>query len=322
MPYPVTRLLLAAALLIPGAAGNALAAWPERPVTLVAQFAAGGINDLLARLTAERLQAAFKRPFVVENQVGAGGIIATERVARATPDGYTLLFSTISQITIAPYTNKISYDPVREFTPISTVATAPFFITVNDRFPARTIEEFIAYVKSKPGALPYGSAGPGSLSHLASAIFLKRAGLDMIHVPYKGLAPALTDLLAGNIVMLSPSPIELQAYRESKLLRLLAVSSPERNRAYPDVPAVAEMFPGHSVVTWNGLLAPAGTAGDIVAALAGEIAAAEKSTEFQVRLQKLGVDPLDRTPEEFAAMIAADLKRWRDIVHEMGLEPQ
>src|SRR5581483_1851292 len=150
LPF-LKRSILAAALLVPAAAQ---AAWPERPVTLVVQFAAGGISDLLARLTAERLQAAFKQPFVVENQVGAAGIIATERVARATPDGYTLLFSTISQITIAPYTNKITYDPVRDFRPISIVATAPFFVTVKNEFPAQNVDEFIAYVKTKPGVLP------------------------------------------------------------------------------------------------------------------------------------------------------------------------
>ncbi len=313
------RALVAAALLLPGAAHGA---WPERPVTLVVQFTAGGISDLLARLTAERLQAAFKQPFVIENQPGAAGLIATERVARARPDGYTLLFSTISQMTIAPYTNKISYDPVRDFRPIARVGTAPFFITVKHDFPARSLDEFIAYVKSKPGTLTYGSAGAGSLSHIASAIFLKRAGLDMIHVPYKGIAPAFADLLAGNIQMMSPSPVELQPYRGKDDLRLLAVSSPERAKAYPDVPAVAEKFPGHSVVTWNGVLAPRGTADAIVAALAGAIMAAERDEAFKARLERLGVDPLLETPEEFAAGIAADLARWRDLVREIGLQMQ
>jgi tripartite-type tricarboxylate transporter receptor subunit TctC len=319
MPHFVKRLLLAAAILIPAAAH---AAWPERPVMLVVPFAAGGITDLLARLTAERLQAAFKSPFVVENQVGAAGIIATERVARAAADGYTLLFGTTSQITIAPFANKISYDPAKDFRPISVVATAPFFITVQASFPAHTIDEFITYVKLRPGKYAYGSGGFGSLTHNAAATILKRAGLDMIHVPYKGVAPAFADLLAGNIQMASPSPVELRPYRDGEVLRLLAVTSPERSPAYPDIPALAEKFPPYSVVTWNGVVAPAGTSEEIIAALSREIIAAEKSADFQERLHKLGVDPVVQTPAEFAGLIAADLVRWREIAREIGLAAQ
>src|SRR6202790_854837 len=200
------------------------AAWPERPVALLVPFAPGGISDVLARLTAERLQAELNRTFIVENEPGAAGIIAAQRVARSQPDGYTLFFSTISQIAIAPFTHRIDFDPIKDFKPISIVATKPFIITVGETFPARTLSEFAAYVRSNPGRLTVGSAGSGSLTHLASEVFLKSAGLSMIHVPYKGIAPAFTDLLAGHIDMLSASPVELRPYFGTDKVKLLAVT--------------------------------------------------------------------------------------------------
>lgn len=298
------------------------APWPERPVVLVVPFAAGGITDVLARLTAERLQTVLKQSFVVENQVGGAGIIATERVARAEPDGYTLLFSTISQISIAPFTHKISYDPIRDFKPVSIVATTPFVITVGKSFPASNLKEFIAHVKARPGQLTYGSAGPGSLTQISSAVFLKRAGLDMVHVPYRGIAPAFADLVAGNIHMMSASPVELKPFLESDTVKPLALSGAERSNVLSGLPAIAELLPGHSIITWNGVLAPAKTPQAIIDVLSREIMAAEKSPEFRERLAKLGVEPVVHTPEEFAKTIAADTHRWRDIVRDMGLQVQ
>jgi tripartite-type tricarboxylate transporter receptor subunit TctC len=298
------------------------AAWPERPVVVLVPFAPGGINDVLARLTAERLQAAFGRSFVVENEPGAAGIIAAQRVARAQPDGYTLFFSTISQIAIAPFTHKIDFDPIKDFKPISIVATTPFVITVGKPFPARSLAEFAAYVRSKPGQLTFGSAGAGSLTHLASEVFLKSAGLSMVHVPYKGVLPAFTDLLAGHIEMLAASPVELRPYFGTDAVKLLAVTGATRSRYLPDVPAFSEQFPGPEVVTWNGLLAPARTPPDVIDALSREIDAAEKSPEFRKRLSDLGVDPANIGPEEFARVIAADHERWRDIIRDLGVKIQ
>jgi tripartite-type tricarboxylate transporter receptor subunit TctC len=315
----VRRSVIAFVLLF---ASAAQAAWPERPVTLVVPFAPGGITDILARLTAERLGAALKTNFVVENQVGGAGVIATERVARADPDGYTLLFSTISQIAIAPFTHKISYDPIRDFKPISIVATSPFVVTVSNSFPASTLSEFIAHVKGKPGQLAYASAGPGSLTHISSALFLKRAGLDMIHVPNRGVAPAFNDLLAGNVQMVSATPVELKPFLDSNKIKLLGSSGPVRSKDMPDVPAIAEIFPSHSVVTWNGVLAPARTSQPIIDALSREIMAAVRSPDVQARLSRLGVDPVGSTPAEFEQVIAADTERWRTIVRDMGLQTQ
>jgi tripartite-type tricarboxylate transporter receptor subunit TctC len=300
----------------------AQAAWPERPVQVLVPFAAGGITDVVARIVAERLQTAFKQPFVVENEPGAAGILAATRLARARPDGYMLMSAPVSQITIAPFTHKVAFDPLKDFTPITILAQSPFVVTVRKDFPANTLGEFVQYVKSKPGQLTYGSAGPGSLSHIASAVFLKHAGLDMIHVPYKGLAPAFTDLLAGHIHLLSATPVETKAYLASGQVKFLAISSAERSPQFPDLPTIGETLKSPPVITIHGLLAPARTPRDIVDAVAREVAAAENTPEFRERLQKIGVDPAVNTPEEFAAIIATETARWREVVHDLGIYVQ
>jgi tripartite-type tricarboxylate transporter receptor subunit TctC len=316
------RRILTAALALVLNASAAQAAWPERTVQVVVPFAAGGITDVVARIAAERLQSAFKQPFVVENEPGAAGVLAAQRLARARPDGYMLMSCPVSQITISPFTHKVGFDPIKDFAPITILATAPFVVTVRTDFPANTLGEFIAYVKSKPGQLTYGSAGPGSLSHIASAVFLKSAGLEMIHVPYKGLAPAFTDLLSGHIDLLSATPVETQAYLASGQVKLLAISSAERSPQFPDLPTIGETLDSPPIVTIHGLLAPARTPRDIVDAVAREVAAAENTPEFRERLRKIGVEPAVNTPEEFAAIIAAETARWGNVVRDLGIYVQ
>jgi tripartite-type tricarboxylate transporter receptor subunit TctC len=316
----IVKHLIVALLLI--GASDARAAWPERPVVLVVPFAAGGITDLLARLTAERLQSVFHQTFMVENQLGAAGVVAAERVARSAPDGYTLLFTPVFQVTMAPFTHVIKFDPLKDFAPIAIVASSPFVITVSAAVPASTLAEFIAYVKSRPGQVPYASAGAGSLTQVSSAVFIHSAGLDMIHVPYKGLAPAFTDLLGGQIAMLSATPVELKPYLESGKMKPLAVTGRERSPQLPSVPTIAETLPSPPVVTYNGLLAPARTPGDIVEALSRELMAAERSPEFLERLARLGAEPLVNTPADFARIIAADTELWRDLVRELGIKAE
>ena len=315
----VTVAVLTASL---GLATVANAAWPERPVTVIVPFAAGGIADVIARLTAEQLQAAFKQAFLVENQSGGAGIIAADRVAKARPDGYTLLSTPIFQITMAPFTHTVTFDPVKDFKPIAAIAGSPFVITVGGSFPAKTLADFIAYVKANPGQLTFGSAGTGSLTHVSSAVFLKSAGLDMVHVPYRGVAPAFTDLLAGHIAMLSASPVELKPYLESGKVKPLAVTSAARSRQLSNVPTIAETLKSPPVVTYNGLLGPARTPDDIVAAILRELNAPDKSAAFQERLAKVGAEPILSTPEEFARIIAADTDQWRDIVRDLNLRIQ
>jgi tripartite-type tricarboxylate transporter receptor subunit TctC len=319
MSRVLTGLLLAASLLD---VGHANAAWPERPVAIVVPFAAGGIADVIARLAAEQLRAAFKQNFLVENQPGGAGIIAAERVARARPDGYTLLSTPIFQITMAPFTHTVSFDPVRDFKPIAGIASSPFVITVGGSFPANTLAEFIAYVKAHPGQLTFGSAGTGSLTHVSSAVFLKSAGLDMIHVPYRGVAPAFTDLLAGHIAMLSASPVEFKPYLESGKVKPLAVTSAERSGQLPEVPAIAETLKSPPVVTYNGLLAPAQTPVEIVSAIVRELNAPDTAAGFRARLEEVGTDPIVGTPEQFARMIAADTEQWRSIVRDLNLKAE
>jgi tripartite-type tricarboxylate transporter receptor subunit TctC len=318
----VARFVLSLLIVVAVTKSSANAAWPERPVTLIVPFAAGGITDTLARITAARLQSALGQAFLVENQAGAAGMIATERVARSQPDGYTLLFATATQIAVAPFTNKVAYDPIKDFKPVSIIASSPFVLTTGANFPAKSLSEFIGYVKARPAQFSYGAAGSGSLSHISAAIFLKRAGLDMTMVPYRGLAPAFDDLLQGIVQLVSASPVELQPFLHTDNIRLLASSGAVRSASLPDVPTIAETFPGHEVTTWNGVLVPAQTPQAIIDTLAREILAAEKDSTFTGRLQQIGVDPVAITPDQFRTRIAADIEHWRKVVAEMGLQAQ
>jgi tripartite-type tricarboxylate transporter receptor subunit TctC len=325
MPAAIRPLLAAIGIVLGAVLGLATtaaqAAWPERPVTVMVPFTAGGITDVLARLMAERLQEALKQPFLVENVPGAAGVIAAERVLKAAPDGYTLLFTPVFQITMAPFTTAATFDPVRDFKPVSIVGTSPFVVTVGAAVPATTLPAFVAYVKARPGQVPFGSAGTGSLSHVSGALFLKSAGLDMVHVPYRGLGAAFTDLIAGHLSMVMATPVELKSYLDSGKIRPLAVTATTRTKQLPDVPTVAETLPSPPSITFNGLVAPGRTPQGIVDALAREIIAAEKTPAFQERLVRLGVDPIVVTPQEFAEIIVADTARWRDIVRELDLKP-
>ena len=238
-------------------AGSAHAAWPERTVTIVTPYRRGGIADVVARLTAERLQSSLKQNFVVENQTGAGGTAAPERVAKATPDGYTLMSTPIFQLTTAKYAQNVTFD---ENTTSSRSRRSPrrrSSITVDASFPGNTLADFIAHVKANPGKLTFGSAGAGSTTHVAAVVVLKAAGLDMIHVPYRGVAPAFTDLLAGHIAMVAGSPVELKPYLESGKVKPLAVVDTKPSPHLPGVPLVTDTLKDcPPAVTYNGLLGP------------------------------------------------------------------
>jgi tripartite-type tricarboxylate transporter receptor subunit TctC len=303
--------------------GPAHAAWPERTVTIVTPYAAGGIADVVARLTAERLQGSLKQTFIVENQTGAAGTAAPERVAKSTPDGYTLMSTPIFQITTAQYSNSVTFDAKKSFKAISAVASAPFVITVNASFPGNTLADFIAYVKANPGKLTYGSAGAGSTTHLGALIVLKTAGLDMIHVPYRGIAPAFTDLLGGQITMAAASPVELKPYIESGKVKLLAVVDTKRSPHLPNVPTVTETLPNcPPVVTYNGLLGPANLPAEVVNTLTDTFASASKAPEFRQRLLNVGLEPLLSTPSEFDKIIADDFDRWAPLMRDLNLKSQ
>ncbi len=297
--------------------------WPQRPVRIIGPYAAGGNADVLARLTAQRLSEAFGQQFVVENRVGGNGMIAAETVARSPADGYTLLWGVLPPIAIQPAISKVPYDPVKDFAPVSVVATNPFVLVVNKTVPVNSVAEFIAWVRAQPAKVSYAEGGVGSVTHLAMAIFLKRAGLEMINVSYRGNAPALTDVVAGHLPAMFSNVSDALPHLAGGAIRALAVSSDRRTRLLPDAPTVAEAgFPGYRAITWNGPMAPAGTPQPIIDKTAAEIARAAKDPKFVERLASLGADPLGNTPVEFAALIASDLKLWAEAVAVAGIKQQ
>jgi tripartite-type tricarboxylate transporter receptor subunit TctC len=295
--------------------------WPQRPVRIIAPYAAGGNSDVITRLTAQRLTDAFGQTFVVENRLGGNGAVASEAVARSAPDGYTLLWGVTPPITINPALTKVAYDPVKDFAPVSVVATNGFVLVVNKSFPPKSVSEFVSYVRAQPSKVAYAEGSAGSLTHLAMALFLKRAGLDMTNVSYRGNAPALTDVVAGHLPTMFSNISDAVPQATAGAIRMLGVSTKDRSAQIADVPTIAESgFPGFNVVTWNGLMAPAGTPKEIIDKMAAEIGRAVKDPAFVARLDQMGADPLGNTPEEFSAMIATETALWADTVKSLGLK--
>jgi tripartite-type tricarboxylate transporter receptor subunit TctC len=294
--------------------------WPVKPPRIIVPYAPGGNTDQIARIAADRLSSAFGVQFVVENRAGAAGLVAADYVAKSPADGYTLFMGTLSQIATAPFTNRITYDPVKDFAPISVIGANPFVITVASALPVRTLAEFVQYVKANPGKLNYGSGGTGGLTHLSGALFVQRAGLVITHIPYKGGAPALADLLGGQVQMYSGSPSEVIQQAQAGKVRLLGISSRERARYLPDVPAIAETYPGHEALTWNGLLAPGRTPPAIIERISGEIMKAMRDPAFTARLERIGVDPVLHTPAQFARQIQAEMALWQKVIRDAGVK--
>ena len=295
--------------------------WPTKPVRILVPYAAGGNSDSMARITAQRLSERLGQQFVVENRLGANGAIASEAVARATPDGYTLLWGVQPPIVIFPAMTKVTYDSQKDFAPISVVGTNAFVLVVNKDIPVKNVGEFIAWVKAQPTRLSYAEGSLGSVTHLSMALFLKRAGLEMTNVSYRGNAPALTDVIAGHLPTMFSNLSDTLPHAQSGAIRMLAVSSEARLPQIPDVPTVAELgYPGYKAVTWNGLMAPAATPKPIIDRVAAEIARACGDPAFVERLKSFGADPSGITPDQFAALIAADLKLWAEAVNIAGVK--
>jgi tripartite-type tricarboxylate transporter receptor subunit TctC len=320
----LTMFLVTMGIASVGFSSAALAqAWPQRPVTVIVPFSAGGNTDGIARMTAQRLGTAFGKPFIVENRPGASGAIAAELSKRASPDGYTLFVAPLPVMAVVPAVSNVRYDPQKDFVPISNIATNPFALVVNNDIPVKTLSEFVDYVRANNRQLSYGSAGPGSLNHLSMALFLKRAGVEMIHVPYKGNAPALADVMAGHIAAMFSNLPDALAQAKGGTVRLLAISSQARSPLVPDVPTVSESgYPNFNVLTWNGLMAPTGTPQDIIDRIAHEIAVAVKDPKFVSQLADFGVDPLGNTPAEYKAMLANDIPIWAEAVDVAGVKQQ
>lgn len=295
--------------------------WPQRPVKVIAPYSAGGSSDTQARIISERLSTAFGQQFLVENRVGATGAIAAEYVAKSPGDGYTLFFAATPQVSIVPLIQKVNYDPLKDFAPISIFGTNAFVLGLHISVPAKTLKEFIDYVKAHPGQLSYSSGGTGSIGHLTAALFTSRAGLTMTHIPYKGVQAA-TDLVGGQVQMYFGPAADLIQHSKSGKIRLLAVSGEKRAPQLPDLPAIAELYPGFRSDTWNGLMAPAATPKQIIDRIAQEVAKAAREPSTIERLNNIGVDAVGSTPAEFAALIRSEAPQWRDAVNAAGIKQE
>ncbi len=292
--------------------------WPRKPLRLVVAFAPGGATDVQARLLAERLGARLGQPMVVENRAGAAGIIGTEAVARAVPDGYTLLQGTISThaMNVPLYGSKLSYDPEKDFTPIVRATTGFNLLVVHPSVEARSVPELIALAKRNPGKLAYGSGGNGTSTHLAAEMFKTMAGVELLHVPFRSTAPAATALTAGEIqLMFDTSVSSLPLVRDNRV-RALAVTSLERARDMPDLPALAETVPGFEMGTWNGLYGPPGLPASIVEKLDATMRQVMQEPDLLARLATLGTVPFLAGPKEFADYQKAEIARWTKVVRD------
>ena len=295
--------------------------WPVRPIKLIVPFAAGGNTDSIARLVSERLTSSLGQPVVVENKLGAGGGIAAEFVAKASPDGYTLLMAAMPVMAILPVISKTNYDPIRDFQPISNIGSNPFVMGVHKSIPANNVQEFVSFIKKNPGKFNFASGGSGSVSHLTPALFLKRADLDMTHIAYKGGAPAVADLLSGNVQMYFGNLSELQPHVSGGLIKIIGVSSERRASQLPLVPTIAESgYPGFKTVTWNGLMAPANTPQVVVQKLSDAVKDMMSSEATRQRLLSLGVDPIGNTPKEFADTVKLDITIWSEAAKAANLK--
>ncbi|WP_459615570.1 Bug family tripartite tricarboxylate transporter substrate binding protein [Bordetella sp. 2513F-2] len=314
-------ILIALAALALG--GQASAAYPEKPITVVNPWTAGGPADTVARPILEKLSERLGKPVVLENRAGANGVIGASYVARATPDGYTLLFSHVGPITISPaLTQKMPYDPVRDFAPITQIVSAPTVLMVRPDLPVHDLKELVDYAGKNPGKLSYGSVGPGSTTHLAGVILGNMAGVELLHVPYKGAAPVITDMLGGQIDMAFLNIAGAMPYIKSGRLRAIAVSTLKRSTLLPDLPAINETYPGFEVNSWYGLMAPAGTPQAIVGQLQRDVAEILKMPDIVKMLDANGLAPEGTKPDVYAAQIQRDLDRWQKVVKEAGLPTQ
>jgi len=292
--------------------------YPSKPIRLIVPFAAGGGNDNVARLVGKRLADSLGQPVVVDNRPGAGGVVGAELAAKSAPDGYTLFLGGVGSHAINPNLNeKLPYDPIRDFAPVELLAQAPLILVVHPSVPARDVAEFIAYARAHPGRLNFASNGNGSSSQLAAVMFDSMAGVDMVHVPYKGLSPALTDLLSGQVQLMFSSVVAILPHIKAGKLRALAVTGATRLASMPDLPTIAESgLPGYEASSWYGILAPAGTPREIVAKLNAELSKALEQPEVRASLIAEGAEPAGGPPERFAAHIRTEKERLGKLIRD------
>ena len=314
----LARLAVAAAALSLGLAGPALAAYPDRPITLVIPFAAGGSTDVVGRLVAERMGAELGQQIVVQNVAGAGGSLGATQVAKADPDGYTILMGTVATHALNPLILKQKpYDPVADFAPVSLLILVPNVLAVNPELPVETVADLVALAKEQP--LAYASSGNGTPLHLSGELFNAMAGTEMIHIPYKGSGPALTDVLGNQVPVIFDNLPSASGHIASGKLRAIGVTTAERAPSFPDVPAIAETLPGYETYTWNALFAPAGTPTDVVATLYAAAVAAMADPAVAGRMADFSATIVASTPEALAEHVSVEMAKWAPIVTGAGV---
>ena len=315
----VTRLLsavcLATAAIMPAVAQQ----YPTKPIKLILPFPTGGATDVMSRILAEKLTSRLGQPVIVENKPGAGTMLASEFVAKAPADGYTLLMAASSLVIAPSLYSKVNYDPIKDFTPVTQVAAVIHLVVVNPNLPVKSIQDLINYLKANPGKVSYGSTGSGTSTHLEAELFKKMAGVKIEHIPYKGSTPALADLVGGQTSMMFDPIASSKPYLESGRLRALAVTTAQRSISVPDLPTVAESgLPGYEAMPWLGIVAPAGTPKAVVDRLYKEVSEVLKMQDVKDRFKSLGLDIIGNTPAEFATFIAQDQKKWDQVIKNSG----
>ena len=289
-------------------------AYPNRPVRLIVGFAAGGATDIAARLIGRYLSDRLGQPFVIENRVGAGGNITTETVTQAAPDGYTLIMAGLNDAVNASLYEKLSFNFIRDIAPVATVIQQPLVMVVHPSVPAKTVPEFIAYAKQNPGKINIASPGTGTPPHLAGELFKMKTGIDMLHVPYRGGAPAVTDLLAGRMQVIFISELLSLPHIKAGTLRALAETSTKRSTALPDIPTVSEFLPGYEASFWTGIGAPHDTPAEAIELLNKEINAALKDPDMKNRFAEIGGIGMGGTPSEFKQLLVEETEKWRAVI--------
>ncbi len=318
----IITLTIATCLALAGIARAEEPDYPNRPIRVVVPYPAGGLVDLITRVVTERMAASLGQPFVIESRAGANGTIATASVAHADPDGYTLLMITDSHGVNPLFYKSLSYDSVKDFAPIGLIGKSPMVLTVHVSVPARTVAELIALARASPGTLTYGSIGVGSASHLAGELFKARAGVDLVHVPYRGGAPAVNDLIAGHLKAMFLTPVSGLPHIRSGRLAPLAIAASQRFALMPEVPTMAEAGVPLEAAYWVGMAAPAATPPAVIARLEKSLAAAVAAPETQKRLTEMGAVPTPLPAAAFGDYIRADLKSWAEFVAQANIKPE
>jgi tripartite-type tricarboxylate transporter receptor subunit TctC len=321
--FSVLSSALAAGFLLLLAPGQSRAEYPDKPIRLVLPFPAGGAVDIVARLFAAKIADDLGKPIVIENKSGAGGIIATDAVAKSPPDGYALLLTTPNHTINAALMASVPYNTETDLVPVSVIAEVPEVLVSHPGAPFRTFAEFIGYAKNNPAKLNYASAGIGTLPHVTMELLLRRTGIEVAHIPYRGAAPAMTDLLSGIVQLKLDTYTTSNPHVVAGKLRMLGIASAHRSKLMPDTPTIAEMgMPGYEGILWIAIMAPAGTPRDVIDRLAASSAKAAHAPDLIARLQSDGVDPVGGTPAELGAMIARELPQWRELAKTANIKLQ